>query len=385
MLLRNLYGLKQGNKTWFELLRDRLTDDPSIDGFGLTQSLVDPCIFYKEGLTIIVFVDDCLIFAADKNITDKFIAALQEQFMLTDEGPVHNYLGVEMTLHKNGQITLAQPYLLQRIITALGDSVKDCNVKGTPSVYKEVLHKDDSGPARKHTWKYRSIIGMLNYLTNTTRPDCLFATHQCARFCTDPKLSHERAVKRIVRYLKGTADKGIKLTPDYTKGIECYVDADFAGGYSKETANQPTSVLSRTGFVIYYLGCPVVWLSKMQTEIALSTTEVEYIALSQATRGVIPMQNLILELECHFGNITPKPTISCTLFEDNNGAIQLAQSPRYRPRTTHIAIKYHHFWSHVGKTVEIKPINTKEQIADQFTKGLSIHMFEYLRKKLMGW
>ena len=137
--------------------------------------------------------------------------------------------------------------MIDKIINLLGDSISGANTKSIPAVYKEILHKDENGPERKQSWKYRSAIGMLNYLAASTRPDCLFAVHQCARFSNDPKLSHERAVKRIVRYLKKTRDKRIILTPDKSKGIQCFVDADFAGGYSKETSEDPVSVFSRTG------------------------------------------------------------------------------------------------------------------------------------------
>jgi hypothetical protein len=227
---------------------------------------------------------------------------------------------------------------------------------------------------------------MLNYLAASTRPDCLYAVHQCARFSADPKLSHERAVKRIIRYLKGTQDKGIILNPDKEKGIQCYVDADFAGGYSTETSEDPVSVFSRTGYVIYYYGCPVTWVSKLQAEISLSTVEAEYIALSQAMRDIIPFMDRMNELDGIFGDDSPKPNIHCTLFEDNNGALELAKSPRYRPRTKHIAIKYHHFREHVTKgKVSIKPIDTKQQIADIFTKALPAPIYAYLRYRLMGW
>jgi hypothetical protein len=227
---------------------------------------------------------------------------------------------------------------------------------------------------------------MLNYLAATTRPDCLFAVHQCARFAANPKLSHERAVKRIVRYLKGTLNKGIILRPDPDRGVQCYVDADFAGGYTNDTSEEPISVFSRTGYVIFYLGCPVIWVSKLQTEIALSTVEAEYIALSQSMRDIIPLQDLMKELNGIFGHRDIKPNINCKLFEDNNGALELAKTPRYRPRTKHIAIKYHHFREHVQNgSISIHAIDTKEQIADQFTKGLQLATFEYLRCKLLGW
>lgn len=387
LLLKNLYGLKQAANTWFEYLRDSLVKSEDDGGYGFTQSTVDPCIFYKEGVTLITWVDDCLIFAREKEFADTLILSLKQQFTLSEEGDVSAYLGVKMEINEEtGNVTMSQPFLIQRIIELLGDAISEANVKDTPAVYKEILHKDEHGPPRKQSWKYRSAIGMLNYLAASTRPDCLYAVHQCARFCADPRLSHERAVKRIIRYLKGNSDKGMILTPNKDKGIQCYVDADFAGGYSTETSDEPVSVFSRTGFVIYYYGCPLTWTSKLQAEISLSTVEAEYIALSQAMRDVLPLMDRIDEMDGIFGDTSPKPILHCTLFEDNNGALELATTPRYRPRTKHIAIKYHHFREHVklGK-VSIQPIDTKEQIADIFTKALPSPAFAFLRYKLLGW
>ena len=170
------------------------------------------------------------------------------------------------------------------------------------------------------------------------------------------------------------------------ESVKCYVDAGFAGGYCNETKDDPISVYSRTGYVITYLGCPVLWVSKLQSEISLSTVEAEYIALSTAMRDLIPFIDQMNELSIVFGDKCHNVVLHSTLFEDNNGALELATKPRYRPRTKHIAIKYHHFRERVQNgTVQVKPINTKDQIADQFTKGLMVGNFQHLRNKLMGW
>ena len=387
LLKKNLYGLKQAAKTWYEHLRDTLVLDEIKGGYGFEQSKIDPCIFFKQGVILIIWVDDCLIFGRNKDLVDEVIKKLHDKFSLTEEGDVSAYLGVQVNIDPvSDNISLTQPYLIQRIIDEMGDAITEANVKGTPSVYKEILHKDTDGPDRKQSWNYRSVIGMLNYLAASTRPDVLFAVHQCARFSVNPKLSHERAVKRIVRYLKGTSDKGIILRPNPQEGIKCYVDADFAGGYSEDTKDDPISVYSRTGYVIFYYGCPVLWVSKMQSEISLSTVEAEYIALSTSMRDLIPFVDQVKELQEVFGEKQENVFLHCTLFEDNNGALELANSPRYRPRTKHIAIKYHHFRERVQNgTIVIKPVDTNEQIADQFTKGLQIGTFKYLRSKLLGW
>ena len=103
------------------------------------------------------------------------------------------------------------------------------NSRPTPAT-NPLLTRDEEGPDRKHDWKYRTLTGMLGYLQLTSIPDCSMATHQCARFNSNPKLCHERAVKRICKYLAGTMDEGIIFRLDPSKGLECHVDADFAGG-----------------------------------------------------------------------------------------------------------------------------------------------------------
>ena len=187
--------------------------------------------------------------------------------------------------------------------------------------------------ARKHAWNYRQVVGMLNYLSGTTRPDITMAVHQAARFCIDPRLSHERAIYRIGKYLLQTADKGIIIKPDTTKGLECFVVADFAGGWNLSDANEASSVYSRTGYVIMYAGCPVHWLSKLQSEVALSTTESKYIALSQAMTDVIPLIDLLIEITEIFPIHTPTPKVHCKVWEDNNGCIVLANEGKFSPCT----------------------------------------------------
>ena len=99
---------------------------------------------------------------------------------------------------------------------------------------------------------------MLTYLQLVTRPDLSMATHQSARFCINPMLSHERAIYRIGKYLKGTKDKDIIFKPDINKALECYVDANFSGGWDKADVDNPTAVMSRTGYVIMFCGCPLI-------------------------------------------------------------------------------------------------------------------------------
>jgi hypothetical protein len=150
------------------------------------------------------------------------------------------------------------------------------------------------GPEREHTWNYLTLIGMLYHLASSTCPDIAFAFHQCACFCTNPKHSHELAVCWIVQYLKCTSDEGYLLCPvDFALNWDCYVDANFSRIWMSSNSDNPTSVKSCTGYVITFASCPLLWPSKLQSDIDLPTTEAEYIALSQATCDIIPKRALL--------------------------------------------------------------------------------------------
>ena len=134
-----------------------------------------------------------------------------------------------------------------------------------------------------------------------------------------------------------------------------------------------------------YTGCPVLWSSKLQTEITLSTAESEYVALSQSTRQVLPFMSLLKEINKFFELYLPKPKIFCKIYEDNNACIALAQNQKFSPRTKHIALKYHHFRNHVKNgDIQIERVDTQDQLADIFTKPLFSIIFKKLRKLLLG-
>ena len=135
-----------------------------------------------------------------------------------------------------------------------------------------------------------------------------------------------------------------------------------------------------------YAGCPIAWCSKLQTEIALGTTESEYISLSSAMREVIPFLNIMKETADLSGLYMKKSLFKCTVWEDNESCITVAESPKFTPPTKHIAIKYHHFRSFVAdETIIISSIDTKEQLADIFTKPLPEKIFYHLWRQFMGW
>ena len=380
-LIKNLYGLKDAGKTWFDFLSKGLQNR------GWKPSVVDTCLFTKSGIILLVYVDDAILISPNENIINREIKSLQESFALTDHGPLKDYLGTCFVCNKDGSLEMSQPKMIERVLDIVGLHQEGSKMHDTPASESKILDKNPEGEERKQEWNYRSAVGCLSYIQAMIRPDITMAVQQCARFCNDPKREHEEAVKRICRYLLRTKDKGLKFKPDLSRGLECFVDADWAGSWQKRSSTDPLSAHSRTGYVIMYAGCPIVWASKMQTLIALSTTEAEYIALSTALREVIGVMNLVNELKGRgFELNTGVPRVVCRTFEDNQSCIEIATNHKTRPRTKHLSVRLHHFRSKiVDGTITIEHISTKEQIADIFTKPLPRGQFMKLRDTLMCW
>jgi len=203
-----------------------------------------------------------------------------------------------------------------------------------------------------------------------------------------PKRSNELALKRIGRYLKATCNCGLVLNASKLLKVNHYPDADFARLYDHENPSDPSCVTSRTGFVITVANCPVLWQTKLQTEIALSTMEAEIVALAHSCRVLFPIMDMVLLLGTKVGLPLEETTMNVSIHEDNAGALILAETlpPQFTPRSKHYAIKTIWFRAQIVKRkIKLIKIDIVEQLGDLFTKGLLQVTFECLRKKLMGW
>jgi hypothetical protein len=390
-LKKSLYGLTIAPKLWYEHLTKAFLK------LGFQQSEHDKCLFFKHKIMVVAYVDDCGIGSESEEQIVELIDGLRAQgFNLTREGNFEEFLGIKIDRTEwdaHGRIHMTQQGLIQKTISYVG--MQDCNPNWTPASSVALgANPDDEPHETESEWNYATAVGMLQYLAINTRPDIAFAVSQVSRFTHHPKKSHSTAVKTIARYLKRTEDKGTYFEqdpylndPDECFRLDCFVDADFAGLYKQEPDRSPAGAKSRTGYIIRLAGNPLIWKSKLQTEISLSTLESEYSALSQAMRQLLPLRKLILELMLvlQTGD-TLKSMIKCTVFEDNNGALALATNQRITSRTKYFHVKWHHFWHHVTNgDVQVEKIDTKEQLADYLTKGLTRETFEYLRKQVQGW
>jgi hypothetical protein len=383
-LKKNIYGTRQAGWVWNKSV------DKGLLKLGYTASKIDSCVYYKGSSVFMLYVDDGIFAGPDKLEIVNLIRELQAEFKVTDEGDLKEYLGVLVEKQPDGRIKLSQPHLIHQILNELWFNDRT-NTKPTPAPGGRVLQHYIDGEPMNDDFSYRSVIGKANFLEKSTRPNIAVAVHQCARFSSDPKWSHAQAVCYFGKYLKGTKDEGVYLDPEADKSFECWVDADFLGQCVKGAPDlhlDKMTTKSRTGFMITYAGCPITWTSKLQTESALSTTESEYMALSEAFRTLIPLMDLLLE-EARLAGVPIQvgtPTVRCKAFEDNSGALELARLPKMRPRTRHINVKYHHFWEAVALgRIKVIHVLSANQLGDALTKNLPRDLFISLRKRYLGW
>jgi hypothetical protein len=348
-------------------------------------------------LIVICYVDDLGLQVPQKHIIDDLIESLEKRgFQLTREGSFSEYLGIQYDRLSDDSILMSQSGLIQKIIESAG--MQECNPNRTPAV-REALGSDPEGAMMDDSWNYRSIVGMLLYLATNTRPDIAYAVSQVARFSHNPRKSHATGVKTIIRYLAGTKDKGVIYVRPKVLTLDCYVDADFAGLYGREPSEDSVSVKSRTGYILSIGGCFLLCKSQLQSTIALSTSEAEYGALSQAMRAVIPVRETMLEIieavdmidekgSCTFGSQDQLRSFKTRVYEDNSTALSLAVKQKVTSRTKHWSVKFHFFWSHINdkkKNMECLKVDTREQRADYLTKGLTRELFEHCRELNQGW
>lgn len=383
-LRKTLYGLRQSPRAFWKYLTEKL------ELCDLKQSKLDPCLFVGETVMCIVYVDDLIFWSReDAEITTLGMKLRNLGVGLEQEDDAAGFLGVKLTRNEEtGLLEMTQVGLIDRVIEALGLDIGTVNGKYTPAEAKPLV-KDLDGAPPDGGFSYSSVVGMLLYLAGHTRPDIAYAVNCAARYMFCPRLSHEKALRRIGRYLKATRGRGLVLNPSKQLKIDNYPDADFAGLYGHEEVTDPTCVKSRTGYVITVADCPVLWQSKLQTETALSTMEAEIVAMAHSCRELFPIMDMVQLLGSVVGLETKDMTsLHVTIHEDNAGALVLAETlpPQFTPRSKHYAIKTIWFREEIHKRgIKLLKIETVEQLGDLFTKGLGRVAFEYLRKRLMGW
>ncbi|KAI5336302.1 hypothetical protein L3X38_015569 [Prunus dulcis] len=362
-LHKALYGLKQAPRAWFHRISTFLLST------GFTQSRADASLFtYHHAhhtIFLLLYVDDIVITGSHSGFLQQFISALGCEFEIKDLGALSYFLGLQVTT-SNGCLHLSQLQYAHDLLKR--SHMLDCKPTSTPLAAKISLSASD-GDLLSSPTSYRELVGCLQYLT-ITRPDLAFAVNTVAQYMSAPRTSHMIAVKRILRYIKGTLDFGLTLCPQSSPArLTAYSDADWAGC--------PDSHRSTTGYLIYLGNNLISWCSKKQPTVSRSSTESEYRSLAHACAETTWLSYLLVELGVHL-------QFPITLHCDNLSATYLAANPVFHARTRHIELDYHFVREKVSLgSHRVCFIPSIDQLADLLTKPLHKPRHHLLRTKLV--
>ena len=366
-ILKGLYGLKQSARGWNKTFSDFLKE------YALIQSVADPCIFFSTQsprLILALWVDDGLVMCSDQTLLTKLIAHLQTKFEVT-VGDADVYVGMHITRDvSHNRLFVDQQRFTETLLAKYG--FQNVNVVSTPSdphVHLSSPLPDDCDSSIPN-FPYQEIVGSLLYLATHSRPDIAQAVSVVSQYATNFREIHCTAVKRILKYLRGTTDFALcySSVPTGNQVLVAYTDADYAGDLNDRK--------SRSGSLLFLKNGRVLWLSRKQPCTATSTTESEYVAASLTSKEVVWARRLLHDL----GFPQSKPT---SLFSDNQSAIRLVQNPEFHKRTKHIDVVYHLIREiQTRGEIAVFYVPTRLQLADILTKALTPDIFHKLREAL---
>lgn len=360
LLKKSLYGLKQAARVWNRALHEALMK------VGFVQSLNDKCLYVKSrGKSIIwllIHVDDVATSTNDGNFESATMRDLGKSFELKDLGSIRHFLGIDVTRDEAGNFQMSQQAYIQKIIDAAGQH--DAKISKYPLDLGYFKIEDDERLDSNE--EYRKLIGMLLFLTTNSRPDIAATVSILSQKVIAPTRKDLCEVKRLVKYLKGTKNLKLSLS-DNTKPekLIAYTDANWAEDKIDRKSN--------SGFYCSLGGGAVSWNCRKQDLVTLSSTEAEYVALSEACKELIWIARLAKEFNV--------PDEAPKLHIDNQSCIKMVQNDKFSHRTKHIDTKFHHFRDNIEKQlITLHYVETKKNIADMLTKPLGGNKLAELRK-----
>ncbi|KAH9754460.1 hypothetical protein KPL71_015451 [Citrus sinensis] len=338
LLKKSLYGLKQSPRQWY--LRE---------------------ISKKRRIYLLLYVDDMLIACHDMAEIDQLKGLLRSEFEMKDIGPAKKILGVEIIRNrKAGTMFLTQKDYIEKVLVRFG--MNESKPVQTPlaSHFKLSAAMCPQTAAKQQEMSkvpYSNAVGSLMYAMVLTRPDISHALSVVSRFMSNQGTDHWRAVKWVMRYLRGTTEYGLLYggTGNKENILVGYVDSDFAGDLDKRR--------SLTGYLFTLGGCTVNWKATLQNVVALSTTEAEYTAAAEALKEAIWLKGMIIELGAEQDSVE--------VYCDSQSAIHLSKNQTHHEKTKHIDVKLHFVRLEVSRgAIKLLKINTEENPADMLTKAV---------------
>ena len=364
---KSIYGLKQAARDWNQLSDRVLMSIP-----GMQRSKVETCWYYLIKWDLIVYilvhVDDYMIATNSLSWKEEFIVFFQKHFEINDLGILDQVVGIGVTWGDRSVALSRERAIKETIQRFRMDNAKQIAYPMENGFSMAAAAECDT------SLPFLNLLGELRYHQRAVRPDISTALSYLSRYSSSYDKQHFDALKRVLRYLIGTADMPLILTkgPNRPLGVfdlTMFTDATWAD--CKETKQ------STSGWVVFINSSPALCSSSKQKCVSLSSTEAEIIALSEGCRDLIYLKQL---LEAFVEVETPM-----TVFVDNQATIALMQQPVNNSRTKHIPVR--HFWVRdlvQRKEIVLRYVPTEHNVADFLTKPLQGARFRQFRSQLMG-
>ena len=359
-LKKSIYGLVQAAREWWKKLKKTL------ETIGFKGGNVDPCVFHYRGpegtVFVGLYVDDCLCIG-DRNAIDFTVQGLKEQGLKVKvENDLSDYLNCEIHFSEGkSKAWLGQSGLMKKIEEKFGSLVKGMKNYATPGTphFGITRQFDKEQELNKDQQKiYRSAVGSLLYLVKHSRPDIANAVRELSKTMDQASLAGWKEMKRVIKYVLDSREKGLKIEPEIKDQweLEMYSDSDFAGDKDKR--------ISVTGYILYLSNVPIAWKSKSQKSVTLSSSEAEFVAMSEAVKEIRFVYQLLK-------SIGMKVKIPVKMRIDNVGAIFMAENVTTSNRTKHIDTRFNYVREYIqDEFLEIKFVRSEDNRADIFTKNV---------------
>lgn len=362
LLRRSIYGLKQSARIWNKAIHQVLLDA------GYTQSKNDPCL-YTYSLKgkfcfVLIYVDDLIIASKYTELMSACEEILNAKFKIKNLGEIQNYLGLQIKRNENGDFAINQAEYILKVINDFGlanakISEVPINISYGKGAESEMLINNE---------KYRQLIGCLLYISVNTRPDISASVSILAQKVSNPNEEDWNELKRVLKYLKGTANLSLLLGKSKNNtDLVGYADANWAENRIDRKSN--------SGYVFSYLGGTVSWSCKRQSCVSISSTEAEFIALSEACKEAHWIRRLLEDFN------RPIST-STNIFEDNQSCLKLIKEEKLSGRSKHIDVRYYFVKDYIEKGfVDCTYCPTENMVADLLTKPLPASRIKMLRSE----
>ena len=375
-LLKTLYGLKQGPHNWGHHLEKTLAS------YGLRQMVKSQCLWTLHDsagqllLIVCVYVDDIGFASPVAAERQRFVRFLETQYKIGAPEEMTSYIGIKVVRDAtSGDIHLSQPGHIRAGLDRF--NMVNCKPAITPMVphtmhdLRQFSPKEGSDEANDmKAIPYPQLVGLLNYLSVTTRPDIAIATRQLAKFMHSPGLAHWKMAKRVLAYLSGTATLGLHFQGGAAPQLYGHCDSSHA--------EDKDHSLSTSGYLTMMAGAPINWGVKLHEAVAISTGESEFYGLYYLALDVLGYRELLRELG--LGQTAPTP-VDC----DNQAAIAWAHGKGRLTSLKHVRLKYHLVQQVVRDAeLEVHYLETKRMPADFLTKVLNRELFEVCRDSVMA-